>query len=241
VGTVAEISAPYAHFMRNLLPPTTPGVCDVCSTFCTGYRRCVSCSEIPQALATVVPVTFSVAMGQMHTALRGYKRDPRSAVHQPFRVGLTAVLWRFLVGHEACVARAAGVEEFPLVCTVPSSSAERDETHPLRRIVGEWVRPTASRHDRLLRRTHKAIAAHGFHSEKFAAIRRLDGEPVLLIDDTWTAGANAQSAAAALREAGSGPVGLVVIGRHINPDFRDNAERLAKLPQLFDWSRCCRE
>jgi predicted phosphoribosyltransferase len=36
-----------------------------------------------------------------------------------------------------------------------------------------------------------------------------------LLDDTWTTGASAQSACAALRLAGARPVAIVVLGRHV--------------------------
>jgi orotate phosphoribosyltransferase len=61
---------------------------------------------------------------------------------------------------------------------------------------------------------------------------------VLLVDDTWTTGANAQSAAAALKRAGAGAVAAVVIGRHVNRDWNDNDRRLRQIPTPFDWSRC---
>jgi orotate phosphoribosyltransferase len=61
---------------------------------------------------------------------------------------------------------------------------------------------------------------------------------VLLIDDTWTSGASIQSAAGALRVAGSGPVGALVLGRHISAGYADNEARLKALPPPFDWS-CC--
>ena len=40
---------------------------------------------------------------------------------------------------------------------------------------------------------------------------------MLLLDDTWVSGASAQSAAAALKQAGAGRVAVVVLGRHVNP------------------------
>jgi orotate phosphoribosyltransferase len=61
---------------------------------------------------------------------------------------------------------------------------------------------------------------------------------VLLIDDTWTTGANAQSAAATLKAAGSGPVAAVVIGRHLNREWHENDRRLRGIGTPFDWSRC---
>jgi adenine/guanine phosphoribosyltransferase-like PRPP-binding protein len=45
------------------------------------------------------------------------------------------------------------------------------------------------------------------------------GGRILLLDDTWTTGASAQSAAMALRRAGASSIATVVLGRHINPEF----------------------
>jgi len=77
-----------------------------------------------------------------------------------------------------------------------------------------------------------------FDARKYDVVRALGGESVLLIDDTWTTGSGAQSAAAALRQAGAGPVAAVVIGRHVKRDWRENERRLRALAQPFDWSSC---
>jgi len=44
----------------------------------------------------------------------------------------------------------------------------------------------------------------------------LPGARVLLIDDTWTTGSSAQSAAMALRAGGARSVVTVVLGRHVS-------------------------
>ena len=80
--------------------------------------------------------------------------------------------------------------------------------------------------------------ARAFDADKYIAVRALDGEPVLLIDDTWTTGANAQSAAAALRAAGAGPLAAVVVGRHVSRGWNENDSQLRALDEPFDWSRC---
>ena len=58
---------------------------------------------------------------------------------------------------------------------------------------------------------------------------------MLLIDDTWTTGASAQSAAAALKQAGAATVAAVVIGRHLNRDWHENDRRIRGIAQPFDW------
>jgi len=121
---------------------------------------------------------------------------------------------------------------------VPSGDQIQDAKHPIRAIVGEIVTPTRDRHERLLRRSPSDVQPRTFDPRKFGATRHLDGEPVLLIDDTWTTGASAQSAAAALKRAGAGPVAAVVIGRHLNRKWHENDRRLRGITSPFEWDRC---
>src|SRR5438309_1802020 len=71
-----------------------------------------------------------------------------------------------------------------------------------------------------------------------ARARPFDGEAVLLVDDTWTTGANLQSAAAALKVAGAGPVAAIVIGRHLNREWGNNDQRIRALERPFEWQKC---
>jgi adenine/guanine phosphoribosyltransferase-like PRPP-binding protein len=81
------------------------------------------------------------------------------------------------------------------------------------------------------------VAPRSFSLDRYVAETSLSGEPVLLIDDTWTTGSSAQSAAATLKAAGAGVVAAVVIGRHVNREWNENDRRLRALPP-FDWNRC---
>jgi hypothetical protein len=233
--SVGELSSPYENFMLG--PRSGPGVCGVCFNFTHGYERCYACTQNEDWLAAVAPISYSVGLEQLHRALMGYKRLSGD-VGQRLAVELAAVLWRHLAQHETCVARAAGVSRFELVTTVPSGERARDSGHPLCHVVGDLVGPTRPRHARLLRRSPREVAPRTFDAGKFEAVRALDGEPVLLIDDTWTTGASAQSAAAALRGAGAGPVAAVVIGRHLNREWHENDRRLRGIARPFAWGRC---
>jgi predicted amidophosphoribosyltransferase len=233
--TVAELTEPYGNFMLG--PVRGPGVCEVCFTFTDRFTRCYTCARTPQSLDAVAPISYSPALAQLHYVLAAYKRlDGR--VGRQLSLQLAAVLWRFLSDHEHCLAAAAGVPAFDLVATVPSGDGGRDRSHPLRWVVSELVAPTRARHRRLLNRSDITVPAHEFDQRKFHATEELTGRAVLLIDDTWTTGANAQSAAAALRAANSGPVAAVVIGRHLNREWGQNEQRLRSLYRPFDWTRC---
>ena len=234
--TVAELTALYGNFMLN--PRSGPNVCDVCFNFTDGYGRCYACAHGELWLDAICPISYSVAREQLHHALRGYKRWTGPAA-SAMRVELAAVLWRFLEQHEACVARAAGTgEHFELVTTVPSGDLTAEDEHPLAGIVGELVAPTRERYARLLRRSSAPVAPREFSRQKFDALQRTHDKSVLLIDDTWTTGANAQSAAATLKAAGAPRVGAVVIGRHLNRDWRENDRRLRGTMRPFEWERC---
>lgn len=233
--TVAELTAAYGNVL--VAPRRGEGVCRTCFNITDGYARCYACVHGGRGLDLVVPISYSVAGEQLHHALVSYKRGPRPAATE-LGLQLAAVLWRFLAEHERCVARALGVAAIPLVTTVPSNDRSRDDEHPLHGLVQRTVRPTSERFRRLLRRTDRPATPHVFCSERYVATAPLDSEPVLVIDDTWTTGANAHSAAAALKLAGAGPVAAVVIGRHLNRDWGVNDQRLNGLPTPFDWDHC---
>jgi predicted amidophosphoribosyltransferase len=237
VPTVAELTALYSNFLLG--PRRGPGVCEHCFNLTEGDRRSFACVHSEPGLDAVAPISYSVAHEQLHHALAGYKRAP-PPIARRMQVELAAVLWRYVSTHEQCIARATGItaERFELVTTVPSSDRERDRPHPLTRIVGELSGPTRARHHRLLCRSTKPVEPRIFDAEKFEPVTGLDGEPVLLIDDTWTTGASAHSAAAALKAAGAGTVAALVIGRHVNREWGRNDRRLRSLPTPYDWDLC---
>ena len=234
-----------AGALRNMAAPA-PGVCRICWTFNDpAFPQCVSCVGASQ-LDAVVPISYAPRGDQLALALRGYKDEYlyRTRYHHAMR--LAAILWRFLLAHEDHVARASGAETFDVVTVVPSKTTHNDEARPgLRTIVGTVVEHTASRFERLLRPTDTQMVGRYFDPERYATSRRVDGESVLLIDDTWVSGSSAQSAAAALRDAGAARVGCVVIGRWLTPSFGGDwgnvRDMYGQLPKEFDWTSCAAE
>jgi hypothetical protein len=233
--TVAELSAPYANFMLG--PRRGPDVCSECFNLTDGYGRCYGCARGGRFLDSMMPISYSVSGEQLHYALASYKRR-HGVVARRFTLGLAAVLWRHLAQHEPCLARATGIPGFGLVTIVPSSSSDRDgAADPLHQLVSA-VTPVRPRYERLLRRSDVPANPHQFNHRRYEAIREVAGESILLLDDTWTQGANAQSAAAALKAAGAAHVSAVVIGRYVNRSWRHNDRHLRRLRQPFDWQTC---
>ncbi len=233
--SVRELSALYENVMLG--PRRGSDVCRTCFNFTNGYERCYACDHGRLVLDAIAPISYSVAREQLHHALASYKRLDGDVARR-LGASLAAILWRFLAEHERCLACAAGTDAFELVTTVPSGDRARDELHPLRWIVGDLVAPTRTRHERLLRRSDVEAQPRAFSPGRFVATRPLQGSSVLLIDDTWTTGASAQSAAATLRAAGAGPIAAVVIGRHLNREWHENDRRIRGIARPFDWSTC---
>jgi len=233
--TVGELSALYENVLLG--PRRGSDVCGTCFNFTAGYSRCYACAHGEPVLDALVPISYSVAREQLHHALASYKRLDGDVAGR-LQAILAAILWRFLAEHEACVARAANAERFEFITTVPSGDRERDDCHPLRRIVGELVGPTRHRHHRILRRTATEAPARAFSAARFEATTQLQCQSVLLIDDTWTTGSSAQSAAAALKAAGAGRIAAVVIGRHLNRHWHENDRRIRGIARPFAWNEC---
>lgn len=240
---VDEASEAYERAMRNIAPPG-PGICETCWAFIDpSFPTCYRCGHQPACLDVVVPISYSEHQGQLHTALRNYKDGASTGIRRNAAVRLAAILWRFLREHEACVARAAGVEEFDLVTIVPSSDPDRDARSAFRKLTG-WIRPIKPRLQRTLEPTGE-VKGRDFASNRFRAVGDVAGKSVLLLDDTWTTGGHAQSASHALLGANASTVALVVIGRHFRPDYEPVqgsgeswADLLDGLPASFEWNNC---
>lgn len=241
--TVDEAAATYESAMRNI-PAARPGICAICRTFIDpSYAVCWPCLNQPSELDVVLPITYSEDGGQVHHALRRYK-DGLLPERRYIMPRLAGILWRFIDRHEHCLAVAAGVQTgFQLVTTVPSSTPERDERRGNLRTIVEWCAPVSERFERVLRATGQVPKGREYDTRRYTTTRPLDGDDVLLVDDTWTGGGHAQSAAHALRSAGARSIGLLVLGRHLRPDWEVTAgvtcaDLYAQLPKRFDWSTC---
>jgi hypothetical protein len=200
----------------GLLPPG-PGRCRTChGPARPGWARCFQCrlhaESAPGLLAdVVVPVGYAVKGSEFAQALWRYKSGRDGA--QAAQSALRALLLVFLHDHGACVWRSAGLPASSHVSVVPSGRG-RPGPHPLAELITPYLaRPAAG----LARAGPADPGGRDLDPARFRAARPLPGAAVLLLDDTWTSGAAAQSAALALRAAGARYVAVVVLGRHVSP------------------------
>ena len=233
-------------------------------TCCQSLRRCAASARFAirawpsagpgvtsaSAPGSVLPATASavgftglaVKTEQLARDLWVYKNGRSDDIRRAPRLGLAAVLWRSLALHERCLATAARVSDFSVVTTVPSTSGRADE--PVAALAA-MVGATRDRFRHLLRRNPDVPNNREPRIDRYIALEAVTGESVLLLDDTWTSGAHAQSAAAALRAAGAHAVGIWAIGRHFNRDqsgeHGEAAETYYRQARTlgWDWERCC--
>lgn len=248
MASVFELSEPYRNHLVSVLPPGR-GVCAICwRAVDPGYRLCYPCRVAQDAygrrLAEVVaPIALAVKRQQFAHELWHYKYDADERVRRRLEIRLAAVLWRFLGPHEAHVAAAAGVPRFDVVTTVPGTRP-RDDEHPLVHIVGTLVGQTRDRYQPVLTLGPDAsVEGRAVLVDRYRATQPMTGHPaVLLVDDTWTTGGRAQSAAIALHDAGAARVAVVVLGRHFDRDFGDGETYYQQAKaRKFSWDTCCLE
>ena len=237
---------------RSLPAPATPPVlrpavpvpalatapdCEVCrGPVRPSFARCYQCGHHDRLghglLAdAVVPISYAIRGTAFADDLWRYKfaRAPAASA----QASVLTLLLAFLADHGACVWRHAGMPPPGRLAVVPTGSG-RPDPHPLLRLVSPLLRlptcPLAIRPGR---------QGRDLDLDRFRAGRIPAGASVLLLDDTWVSGASAQSAAAALKQAGARHVAVVVLGRHVNPDDPAARSLLAGLaPARYDPSTC---
>ncbi|HEY1915924.1 MAG TPA: hypothetical protein VGH27_10160 [Streptosporangiaceae bacterium] len=225
--------------------PAGLGRCAVCRGPARGgCAYCFHCSRhrqvAPGLLAdVVVSVSYSVAGSDFARVLWRYKGedggdpDARSAVR--------ALLLFFLYGHSQCLWNraghlVAGVTRASALAVVPTGRG-RPGPHPLQSLIGSYLTaPLVTLGDT----PGEPLLTRELHPGRFRVTAgRVTGVDVLLLDDTWTTGASAQSAAVALKLAGARSVAVLTLGRYLN--LSDGVPELfaaAVGKSLFRTDRC---
>jgi hypothetical protein len=196
-------------------PQPGPGVCVSCrGPLRPGYARCFQCGShaesAPGLLADVVaPVAWAPKGSGLARDLWLYKAARPGA--GAAAAGLRALLLVFLHDHGERIWRQAGMTVPTHACVVPSRRG-RPGPHPLQALLrGFLALPWAVLHAQ----PGADPWARCLDPGRFRAPGPLAGAAVLLLDDTWTSGGSAQSAAVALKSAGARSVAAVVLGRHV--------------------------
>jgi hypothetical protein len=224
-------------YLRN--PIHQPKItCRVCAAPVDGFDRCWRCEQarrIGGVADVVAPLTYAIAGTPSAALVRDYKNHPARSVRESHGAVINGLVRLGIARHEHCIGRAAGLA---VSCrlVVPSLTS-RPGRHPFAELahainvvsdaVALMPAPDA--------RCDRAI------NDKFvlAPAARLDGRHVLILDDTWTTGSTAQSAALAVRRAGAAAISVMVVGRWLSPDRRVTADFIkARLHRDYDPDIC---
>ncbi len=199
--------------------PAAPGTCmpPLCGT-CRGparpgSSRCHQCALHAECLSgllpdVVVPIAYAAKGGEHARNLWLYKSaEPEAAAAAAV---LRALLVVFLHDHGPCAWRRAGMTAPTHMALVPSGRG-RPGPHPLWSMAAPFLAmPWAA----LSLRSRDDQEVRDLDPGRFMA-QRVPGARVVLLDDTWTSGASAASATAALKLAGARSVAVIVLGRHV--------------------------
>jgi hypothetical protein len=239
----AEYTDPYLETYTQV-PKAGPGVCKVCHSGPNDeYTVCFSCdhtmNQVTFPTELVVPISLYSVPGQLHHVLRNYKDGPAAPV---LRNQVAAMLARFMGLHRGCIERALGAP-IDVVMTVPSTRLPiRTGVHPLQLAV-QQVSSLNDLHRVGLRRGPAPVGHLLANDRAFGVEIDVSGLTILLVDDTFTSGARAQSAVSALVFAGAARVSVLTVGRVIDPTFNDNCQRIWRWARRrpFNFSKCCLE
>jgi hypothetical protein len=196
--------------------------CGTCTTpVYAGETRCHQCRDhrlaFPDGVADlVVPLTYAseTETPQIRRWLRlykdGYTEDDRAVARAP----LTFLVAQFAYRHGGCLAKVAGGTD--AYVTVPSGTpGGRGGSHPVGELA-KYIRLPELHLDRTQAANPRYLSPG---SLELRAGESVEGLGVVVVDDTWTSGASAQSAAIALKQAGARWVGTVTLGRWTNTEW----------------------
>lgn len=213
--------------------------CEVCATPLTpdlGYRRCFQCQGHPRAglsLANRVGALVYAIEGdsQIYKIVQNYKAPAYDETNLP-RL-MSAMLALGLRAHYSCARRLAGFDHQGWA-VVPSTKGRSK----LRELVLGIGAPAAQEVP------ISFIGPGGGRSlrpELWAIGEDAIVPPhVVVVDDSWVTGSNAQSVAAMLRAAGAEQISIFTAARVMRSDYGPNPEfiRSRLAGDSFNWERC---
>lgn len=206
------------------VPAPGPGVCRTChGPAPEAARSCWCCRTVTAALGHGCP---PVVVGccyrpgdRAHAALRGYKDAAVPAARRRFTAMVAAT-----VASASAHLPDVGAGAADAVCPVPPSRCRQAPSGPVLAVVG-LAPPLCHLPVVTLRRGSSALDHLRAERGAFEPMSPVSGLGIVVVDDTWTTGAQARSAAAALADAGAQVLAIVVAGRCVDPTASSVAGR----------------
>jgi hypothetical protein len=192
--------------------------CAVCATPVDGYTLCFKCNQHARSGLPISDRVGVVAYGinghQSGRTMQAYKGRGGRTVQREDLTRVTVMAIVSLGHHLGCAERLGGlaVSHF---ATVPSLPAKPGQ-HPLNSLLRS-IMPGA---EAVLAPVEGVSQPRSLGDQHFHVAEPLPRDAhVLLVDDTWTTGGHAQSAAVALHLAGAAQVSTLIFARWLEPSF----------------------
>lgn len=201
--------------------------CDVCCGPVDGsYPLCWACNsllkEFPTELADiVVPLSYAVKghknLQQFYYDLHRYKAEQPSIAAQN---RLKALMMMFKIHHMHCLEKAIGM---PVSSVTAVPSGRNRANHPLPDIARLLTKSNGDEPEiplipaRFAGQTRQGRAQR-INPDDFVFDQELQGH-VIVVEDTWVTGTNAQGLAVKARRQGAEKVSIVVLARMLDYDF----------------------
>lgn len=208
--------------LRSALTPPpndAPDVCPTCRSWLnTSEGLCNNCcqarDELSKPANQIIPISLYKKPSDLRDWLKYYKPNDE-AVEPSYRDNIGIILGRYLLEHgDALRKHLGGLND---VCVVPSST--RPGEHVLSELYDEWRPEGFPEWSPLLERGTGKVGHREMSDDAFAVRGDVQGHRILLLDDVYTTGGTAQSAASALQLAGAHVPGILVVARRLNIDF----------------------
>lgn len=215
-------------YLRNVIREQRV-TCAVCATpVRAAFMQCRRCERDRDAFGDeladlVVPLCYGVRGNQSGYLMHSYKDLEAPARHN--QTLLSMILLAALDRHGGCIERRLG-DRLDAWAIVPSARTDRPGEHPLHvvamraGILLPEIRLDAQPSSQDRATSPQRFAVHGGGDA--------NGRHVLLIEDTWTSGGNAQSAALTLRRADVASVTILALARWLNPDESPTSSFVAR-------------
>lgn len=226
----------------ELIAPPLTGVADVCPVCCDwsdSPPTCTKCKGVEDAFGLhptpVIPITLYSKPSVVRDILTFYK-DQRG----PDDVGLPAVVAalfeRFFATHGKALAERYGKADAAVV--VPGKG-DRPPPHPLLVALRDLPAHSIPPLEDGLALGAGQIDRRAPRKDGYTVISEVAGKSIVLLDDVYTTGATAQSAAYALRAAGANVTAIVVAGRRLNPGWSPHVAGIVERQRAlgFDFDR----
>ncbi|HYZ67232.1 MAG TPA: amidophosphoribosyltransferase [Mycobacterium sp.] len=189
--------------------------CLICGTSAIGFEHCWRCRDhrrIAGVADIVAPLSYAISGTESARLLRNYKNHPVRSERERCAEIVAMLLGLGVSLHEPCLGALVGLPVTARV-VIPSLTS-RPGTHPLSTIAGSLgLLGEAKLLPAVDARCDRTVTADKF---AVAPVGAVAGRHILILDDVWTTGSNAQSAAVTLRNAGAAAVSVMVIGRWLN-------------------------